>query len=195
MRKFGAFELLSVVSSLALLGLSACMTPRPQVQAPLPEEKKLLYKDLMIELAQEISRVLPPEARVAVLKFPSHTGQETNFSSNVAMKLEMGFIKAGRDIVDRAKIDQILKEQHFQQGDAALFDATKSARIGKFAGANVVIGGEYLVILPKKVLVTARAISVETTRVLTIQEKEIPLTDAGADNWDTLVELLRSPSQ
>jgi hypothetical protein len=146
----------------------------------------------MNDLANEMSQKLPPNSRIAVLNFPSSTGQETRFSANLATKLEMGFIDAGKEIVDRAKIEQVMKEQHLQQSDAALFDAAKSARLGKFIGANVVIGGQYVVLLPKKIIVTARAVSAETTRVISIREKEIPLEDAGADNWDSIVELLRT---
>lgn len=153
------------------------------------QENKQLYKDLMAELANEISQSIPGQSRIAILKFPASEGKQTKLSSNITTKLEMGLVNAGRDVVDREKIDQVLKEHRFQQSESALFDASTSARVGKFVGANTVITGEYHLLMPRKMTVTARVISVETAKVLSVKEKEVPLDGAGADNRDEIVDL------
>lgn len=153
-------------------------------------EDKQLYKDLMMDFAKELGQKIPADARIAILKFPSQQGQETKFSADVASKLEMGFVEAGRDVVDRARTEQILKEHHFQQTESALFDASSLARLGRFMGANIVVMGNYTSYMPTKVIVSARAISVETTKILVLKEKEIPLTGSGADNKDIIGPLV-----
>lgn len=160
------------------------------------EEKKILYKDLMNEFAHELSKSIPVQSRIAVLNFLSDDAKETKLSSNIAAKLEMGLTRDGREVVDRGKMDQVLKEHQLQQSQSALFDPSSAAQLGKFVGATVVVTGSYhlsmLRTMPRTLTVSARVISVETTRVLVVQEKEIPLDGNGSDNRDEISELAQS---
>ena len=153
------------------------------------EEKKQLYKDLMFELATDLVQNIPHPARIAVFKFSSEDGKVTELSRNLADKIEMGLIHLNKVVVDRNKLENALKEQQFQQSQAALFDASSSARLGKFVGANVVILGSYHITSRSTLTVTAKVISVETTRVLAVKEKEIPLDGNGSDNRSEILEL------
>ncbi len=158
------------------------------------EDKKALYKDLLADLAQELSQSIPANSRIAVLSFPADDHKETHLSSNIALKLEMGLTQAGREVVDREKIDQVLKEHQLQQSQNALFDASTSAQLGKFIGANTVIMGSYHLSMPRKLTITARVLSVETSRVVVIKEKEIPLDGNGSDNRTEIMEMSGSQS-
>lgn len=155
------------------------------------EEKKVLYKDVMAALATDLIQSLPTGSRVAILKVPSDAGKESRLSADLENKLQMGLTNGGISVVDRAKMDEVMKEQQLQQSQSALFDPTTSARIGKLMGANTVITGSYHALLPRKVAVTVKIISAETSRVIAVKETEIPLDGAGADNRDEITEMVQ----
>jgi hypothetical protein len=167
------------------------LTPPAQTIRPDADEKKLLYKDLMADLASELNLSIPNNSRIAVLSLPDDAGKQTKLSANLASKLEMGLGNAGRDMIDRGKIDEVIKEHKFQQTQSALFDASSMARLGQFVGANTVLTGSYHLSPNRLLTVTVRAISVETTRVIVVKEKEIPLDGAGSVNRDEISELTR----
>lgn len=161
----------------------------PILKRDLPtDEKKELYKDMLIEMGQKLTQKIPAGARVAVLDFKSGANQ-TMLGKDIASKIEAAIIDDGMDVVDRESIDKAFNEHELQQKDSALFDATTVAQLGKLMGANVVVFGNYNITLPHKLTVTAKALSVETSKVLTRQEAEIPLTGTGADNRETVMSL------
>ncbi|MBI3557448.1 MAG: hypothetical protein HY074_14380, partial [Deltaproteobacteria bacterium] len=126
------------------------------------------------------------------LDFPDTKGKNTSLSHDVSEKLEAALVESGHTVVDRAKIDKVMTEHQFQQGDGALFDVSTLARLGKFVGANTVVYGKYLMIDERQLTISAKVISVESTRVVGSKSKDIPLTGDGTANRDWILNLLKS---
>ncbi len=150
------------------------------------------YASLLGDLAKEASKSLAESDRIAVLDFPNEKGKITPLSHDVNEKIEAALVEAGHAVVDRAKIDKVMAEHQFQQGDGALFDVSTLARLGKFVGANTVIYGKYLMLGERQLTVSAKVISVETTRVVGSKSKDIPLTGDGQQNRDWILNLLKA---
>ena len=149
------------------------------------------YAALLADLSKDVSRNMAESDRVAVLDFPNEKGKITPLSHDVSEKIEAALVDTGHAVVDRAKIDKVMSEHQFQQGDGALFDTSTLARLGKFVGANTVVYGKYLMIDERQLTVTAKVISVETTRVVGSKAKDIPLTGDGSQNRDWVLNLLK----
>src|SRR5262245_47795726 len=71
---------------------------------------------------------------------------------------------AGLRVIERAKIDQILAEQHLQSSRADL-DPTSSVKVGRLLGASLMVTGAYQKVGPE-VRLTARFVKVETGEVV-----------------------------
>jgi hypothetical protein len=162
-----------------------------QGQIVVDAEETADYKTMLSDLAKESTKILADSDRIAVLDFPDEKGKDTALSKDIAEKIEAGLVDAGKTVVDRAQVDKVMKEHQFQQGEGALFDSATLARLGKFVGANHIIYGKYTLIAGQQLSVSAKVISVETTRLVGSKSKDIPLTGGGAGNLRWIENLLK----
>jgi len=160
---------------------------------PVVDNTKEDYRELVIAMTKELAAKTPTGARVAVFDFPALDKKLTMLSKDIAAKIETGYIDEGLDVVDRNEIEKIFAEQKLQQKEGALFDAGNVAKLGKFLGANFVVTGQYSLVQPHKLIINAKVISVETTRVIVHKEKQVPLTGPGAENKELIDALVAVP--
>jgi hypothetical protein len=132
------------------------------------------------------------QGRVAVLDFPSLQGVQTGLSLHIANKILTGLIKGGRNVVDRATLERVLNEQKLQQN--ALVDQTTAAKVGKLAGAGVIILGNYTKV-SDTLTITLRALSVESGQFVGVQESEIELSGKNETFVNELLKAKASLSQ
>jgi hypothetical protein len=139
-----------------------------------------------------IKKMAKVQGRVAVLDFPSLEGVQTGLSLHIANKILNGLIEGGRAVVDRATLERVLNEQKLQQN--ALVDQTTAAKVGKLAGAGVIILGNYTKIADS-LTVTLRALAVENGQFVGVQESEITLTGKNENFVNELLKRKVSQSQ
>jgi hypothetical protein len=154
-----------------------------------PEQKtRADYKELLGQLASDLSSQLTPQSRIAIVDFYSQKGDLTELSRDIALKLESHLVKQNRDVIDRGVTDRIFAEHHFQQTESALMDPASVARIGKLLGVTILMTGKYN-ISERTLNVSAKFISIETAKVLAASDIAIPLDGDGTMN-NTLVNQL-----
>lgn len=82
--------------------------------------------------------------RVVILPFQNLTEKQEDawLSNSFAESLTMGLLKVrSLQVIERAQVAGVLKEQHFSQ--SAYVDADTAPRLGKLLGAKVVVMGSY----------------------------------------------------
>jgi len=100
--------------------------------------------------------------RVAVLDFGND-----NFTDKIIEKL----VELSKwQVIDRVNLDRILEEQNLQQ--TAQFDKETAVEIGKLAGVDLVIFGDYR---GANMLVTAKAIDVRTGEYLAYKSTDLSM--------------------
>ena len=100
---------------------------------------------------------------IAVLPFRDNTQQITAETNQRAEELTNALVRWKMDVVERARLDQVINELAMQQG--ALFDESKAQQVGKQLGASVVVVGS-LSPLKKEANLQLRLVDVATGKVL-----------------------------
>ncbi|MCL2139979.1 MAG: CsgG/HfaB family protein [Treponema sp.] len=108
----------------------------------------------------ELQSVINKESKIAIVNVSS---SDTEMSEFVASELEYLFVKTKFIIVDRAQLDLIRSEQHFQLSGEV--DDNAIISIGRFAGANIVITGNISGSGSTRRL-RLRALNIETAQVI-----------------------------
>jgi len=130
--------------------------------------------------------------KVAVMDFPSFEGKVTGLSNYISNRTSNQFVGAGREVVDRALLERIVKEQKLQQ--SALMDPATAAKIGKLAGAKYFVVGNYAR-LPRTTNLTIRLLSVETGQFLSAQEISIPMNGDNSEQMNALLQMSGTVAQ
>ena len=125
---------------------------------------------------------------LAVLPFQADeklSKKRVNFA--VSEILTKDFLKLGKfTVIERAQLEEVLKEQKL--GLSGAMDSQTAARIGKLAGAKLLILGNVMQI-GNSYQLTAKLIDSETGEIITSEIIEVPVTtfDEDADRYLVLV--------
>ena len=136
----------------------------------------LMFTFQPIEIALELPGCLPnlstetraqaaTSLRVVVLPFQNLTGKSEDqwLGESFAESLTMGLLKVeALQVIERAQISQILREQQF--GQTGLVDEGTAPRLGKLVGAEVVILGSYQKV-GEQIQANVRFVHLETGQV------------------------------
>lgn len=138
------------------------------------EETEKTLEDLITEVSAGIEKKIPAGGvKVAVMNIPSIEGLNVpKLSSYISNKITNRMIVAGHQIVERASLDKILSEMKLQSAD--LMDASTRTKLGKLSGAKVLLMGNFT-LLPYRMQLTLRALSVETGQYLGVSEGNVEL--------------------
>lgn len=121
--------------------------------------------------------------KIAIMDFPSQEGKITGLSSYISNRATNQLINLGRDVVDRVTLEKALREQKLQQ--SSLMDAKTAARVGKLAGAQYLLLGNFIR-LPRTLNVTIRILSVESAQFVSAQEAVVSM---NGDNTELINSL------
>jgi TolB-like protein len=118
---------------------------------------------VMENVSLQLIENLPQKSAIAVLSIGSN---DKALSENAVEELEFNLVNSGKfTIVDRARLDQIRREQNFQLSGEVSDDSAVS--IGNMLGANVVLVGT-ISTTGSKGRITIRALDVKTAQIVTM---------------------------
>ncbi|MDR1249560.1 MAG: CsgG/HfaB family protein [Treponema sp.] len=121
----------------------------------------------MAKISDNTIETLPARARVAVLSIGSNN---RTLSENAVNELEFNLVDARKfTIVDRARLDQIRREQNFQMSGDVSDDSAVS--IGNMLGADIVIVGT-INTTDSGGRITIRALDVQTAQIITMAREQ-----------------------
>ncbi|GHU28704.1 hypothetical protein FACS1894172_13460 [Spirochaetia bacterium] len=86
--------------------------------------------------AQETLKNAPAKSRIAIVYI---TAQDRNTTDYVVGELEYIWVNDGYFITDRSQLDRLRREQNFGMSEEV--DDATAARIGKIAGASIIVTG------------------------------------------------------
>jgi len=129
---------------------------------------------------------------VAVLDYEAASPGNPELGSQIAEIMTARLsIEDGLDLVERAKLGQILKEQHLPL--VGLADQQQAAQIGKLLGAKLLVMGRAFM-MDSKLMIVTKVVGVETSLVkgtLRSVEQSKPLSEAVALVSDDVAALIR----
>jgi TolB-like protein len=121
----------------------------------------------MAKISEDMIETLPARARVAVLSVGS---SNRTLSENAVDELEFNLVESRKFIiVDRARLDQIRREQNFQMSGDVSDDSAVS--IGNMLGADIVIVGT-INTSDSGGRITIRALDVQTAQIVTMAREQ-----------------------
>ena len=153
----GNFQRITVTGDVVLLDaeVGVSLSIRNKIQGLLPQ----INDDLIDKL--------PEFSRIAVLGILSN---DQSLSENVIDDIEFNLLNSKKFLlVDRRRLDDIIKEQNFQMSGDVSDDS--AVRIGHMLGANIVIIGN-ITTTAASGRVTVRALDVETGQVIVIATQQ-----------------------
>jgi hypothetical protein len=129
---------------------------------------------------------------VAVLDYEAASPGNPELGSQIAEILTARLsVEDGLDLVERAKLGQIMKEQHLTL--VGLADPQQAAQIGKLLGAKLLIMGKAFM-MDSKLMIVTKVVGVETSLVkgtLRSVEQSKPLSEAVAAVSEDVAALVR----
>jgi hypothetical protein len=122
---------------------------------------------VMENVSLQLIENLPQKSTIAVLSIGSN---DRALSENAAEELEFNLVDSGKfTIVDRARLDQIRREQDFQLSGEVSDDSAVS--IGNMLGANIVLVGT-ITTTGSKGRIAIRALDVKTAQIVTMAREQ-----------------------
>jgi hypothetical protein len=156
-----------------LIGLTAmaCMFFVGQRDSAVAEKA---VTDGIQELASQIPAIVKktPKEKLAIFHFSDITGGPTHLSDYIPVSLTALLVDGGVSVVERSKLDDILKEQSL--GQAGLMNT--AVKIGKLAGANAIVTGA-ITKLPSGVEVNCSVSNVETGEIIGVAHVKLTYND------------------
>jgi TolB-like protein len=150
-----------------------CWVPTPAGAQDIDQSIQDLAKQLYQRMAATQVK------KVAVVEFPDLNGYQSALGQFIAEELITALALSAQpgqfDVVERRLLARVLREQELTA--SSLFDAESIARIGKILGIDVLVTGS-LSDLGTVVKVNARAISVESAKLLAVGATTIAKTEA-----------------
>jgi TolB-like protein len=129
----------------------------------LAQDVRVKLQDAAVAISTELIKTIPKNTTVAVLSIGS---DNTAVSETIIDELEFNLVGARQfTIVDRARLDQIRREQNFQLSGDVSNDSAVS--IGGMLGANIVIVGTVNVD-GSTGRITVRALDTQTAQIVTM---------------------------
>jgi TolB-like protein len=135
--------------------------------------------DSLRQAAEKIKADLAdrPQKRVAVLAFPYHDGRLSSGSTILQERLTTFLAEDGKlDVVERSLVDKILEERRW----SGSLTAEEAKDIGRILGASALVAGTLNDLDENTVEVNARAVDVETGKILTAARAETRRTWSDA---------------
>jgi hypothetical protein len=124
-------------------------------------------QNIMAEISEELIETLPAKSIIAVLSISSN---ERTLSENTIDELEFYLVDSRKfTIVDRARLDQIRREQNFQMSGEVNDDS--AVAIGNMLGANIVIVGT-ITTSGLEGRITIRALDATTAQIVTMAREK-----------------------
>jgi hypothetical protein len=133
----------------ALLIPAGCASAQmgTNVAAPLPQTAEttdtaaasLTLEQALKRAARDIAEKLLRGTKIAVAGFQS---ESANLSDYLMEELDFALLDTGMTIVDRAALDALRKELHFQLSGEV--DEASAKSIGKFLGAEYAVTGQFV---------------------------------------------------
>jgi hypothetical protein len=121
-------------------------------------------QDIMAGISKQLIETLPARSIIAVLSVSSNDGA---LSETTIDELEFNLVDSKKfTIVDRARLDQIRREQNFQMSGEVSDDS--AVAIGNMLGANIVIVGTIISTSGSEGRITIRALDAKTARIVTM---------------------------
>jgi len=132
--------------------------------------------DVMVsEIAQKLASKLPNNSRMAVTDFVDLQSNVTELGKYVAESFSVEFVNTHLQVVDRGRLDVLIKELKFTQ--EALTNPQDALKLGKMAGIQYLITGT-TTMLDNFVDVTIKAYDIEKGTIVAAQRGNLPRTDA-----------------
>jgi hypothetical protein len=129
----------------------------------LTQDMQVKLQNATAAISTELVKTIPRNTTVAVLSIGS---DNTSLSETIIDELEFNLVSARQfTIVDRARLDQIRREQNFQMSGDVSNDSAVS--IGGMLGANVVIVG-VVSTDGSTGRITVRALDTQTAQIVTM---------------------------
>jgi TolB-like protein len=122
--------------------------------------------------------------RIAVMALSSETGKRTRSSAIVTERLTSEIAsEPGVDVIERAKLDQILGEQNIQSQGS--IDPVTVKKIGSILGADALVTGSVIDLNDKTVEVNARLVDTQNGKILKAVTKKVDKDwqDDRASSW------------
>jgi hypothetical protein len=133
----------------------------------LTQDMQVKVQDATVAISTELVKTIPRNTTVAVLSIGS---DNTSLSETIIDELEFNLVSARQfTIVDRARLDQIRREQNFQMSGDVSNDSAVS--IGGMLGANVVIVGAVNTD-GSTGRITVRALDTQTAQIVTMAREQ-----------------------
>jgi len=134
----------------------------------------------------------PPSITVAVLDYEAAAPGNPELGSQIAQVLTARLsVEDGLDLVERAKLDQVMREQHLKL--VGLADQEQAAAVGKLLGAKLLVMGKTF-LMDGKLMIVTKVVGVETGLVkgtLRSVEQSKPLSDAIGSVADDVAAVIR----
>ena len=138
---------------------------------------KLLKQEQPFQKGDRAYQIKKKVQRVALAEFPFGDGFN-DFTRNVQDLLYTNFIQKGMSVVERQKLEEVLREQKIAY--TGIIDLATAAQVGKLLGVEGVVVGS-VTDLGNTVALTARLIDVEKGTAVTAARVELAkTTDLGA---------------
>jgi TolB-like protein len=90
------------------------------------------------QTAADIRAKMPQNTKIAVVEFAS---ESANLSDYLMEELDFALLDEGLNVIDRANLDAVRKEQNFQMSGEVSDESALS--IGRFLGAEYVVTGQF----------------------------------------------------
>jgi hypothetical protein len=133
----------------------------------LTQDMRVKVQDATAAISTELVKTIPRNTTVAVLNISS---DNTSLSETIIDELEFNLVSARQfTIVDRARLDQIRREQNFQMSGDVSDDSAVS--IGGMLGANIVIVG-VVNTDGSTGRITVRALDTQTAQIVTMAREQ-----------------------
>ena len=146
--------------------------PSLRAQSDFKQELKKLADDLTQQIMQKGNK------RLAVASFTDMQNNETELGKYLAQQFSGFLIRNGLDVVDRSRIDVLMKENKMTaQG---LLDPQTQVKLGQLAGIELIVKGSTTP-LDKTVELTISGIDISRGSAIAATDGSIPRTEAIND--------------
>ena len=138
--------------------------------------------DLIIELAAKIAQQYQKSkrgfvsGRVAVLKAEDKTGKNYKLAEIMSDKVTDELFRIGVAVIERTRINQLIKELGLQQSD--LFNKETTAKMGNLLGAKIISTG-VIEEIGSFLLVSYRFVESETSDIMAVTSVKLPVDIVG----------------
>lgn len=142
-----------------------------------------LLREMEITWVRDLALKKPE--RMAVLPFQATDSAPAEWGAWMTEEMTLQLFGQGPwKMLERARIEQIIREQGFSQ--TALADAATAMQLGKLAGADTLVMGSYRAISTTEARIWVKLVSVTTGQVLAIASGPVPLQASATPQLDSL---------